>query len=148
VNNVALLDFIKNRNAARQQSVAQTQQQKPETAKEMYSRQDAQKTTSNAVDRMPPEQLAKVDEIKARMEKATQHVGQNAAAPQQSSGEEPGNRQAMRQNMVSQDKTAPSMSPTSAQAGKPESEKAPARTPQKSSQRPHTVARRPPSWER
>ena len=39
---MAFLDFMKNRNAAQQQSVAnKPQEQKPETAKEMHTRQAA-----------------------------------------------------------------------------------------------------------
>jgi hypothetical protein len=63
----------------------------------------------------------------------------------------------MRQNMTGQDKAAPALTPTSAQAGQPSTEKkvpspsnnAPAKAPQKDGARsPQTVPRRPPSWER
>ena len=158
---MAFLDFIKNRQASQQQSVAEnTQSKKPETAKEMYSREGQQEAASRKpLEQMPPDQQAKAAEIKARLEKATQHQGKaaaNAPAPSDASG----SPEAMRQKAMHQDASAPPLSPTSAQMGKTQAEaNAPANsaqrseTPSKSSQaqsnqRPQTLPRRPPSWER
>ena len=149
---MAFLDWIRERNASQQPPVAQkAQEQKPATAKEMYARQDVQgKTTERTMNRMPPDQLAKVEAIKQRLEAATQHIGGNTPAP--TPADNSGSREPMRQNMTAQDKTAPALSPTTAQAGQtaekgaPEtSGKIPEKTPARS---PQTVPRRPPSWER
>ena len=153
---MALLDFIQNRNASQQRSVAdKPQTPKPQTAKEMYSRQAAQQPANQKpMEQMPADQKAKVDAIKERLEKATQHIdktAQSPAAPTDSMG----NREALRQNMTGQGKTAPALSPTDARAGRavegnaPEqSSKSPAKTPEKSASRPQTLPRPRPSWER
>ncbi len=62
---------------------------------------------------MPPDQQAKVEAIKARLEKATQHINKDANTPS-SAAPSDGNREAVRQNQTAQDKTAPALSPTSA----------------------------------
>jgi hypothetical protein len=75
---------------------------------------------------------------------------------QPSAADSTGGREAMRQNMSNQDKAAPSLSPTSNQAGMTatkdaaaRSNETPAKAPEKTPQRaPQTVQRRPPSWER
>jgi hypothetical protein len=150
---MAFLDFIKNRNATAQQSVAQkAQYPKPETAKEMYIRQASQdRTAQQPMDRMPADQQAKVEAIKQRLEGATRHIspeGPQAPIPADNSG----SREAMRQNMTAQDKTAAPLSPTSVQAGQTAEKGAPepsGKTPEKTPARsPQTVPRRPPSWER
>jgi hypothetical protein len=154
---MALLDFMKNRNASPQQAVAQkAQAQKPETAKEMFTRQAEQdRTAQQPIDRMPTDQQAKVDAIKQRLESATRHI-----SPEQSKEPVPvdnsGSREAMRQNMTGQEKAAPALSPTTAQAGKTAEKGGPApsdergaKSPEKPSARPQqTLPRRPPSWER
>jgi hypothetical protein len=154
---MALLDFIKNRMARPQQADApKPQQSKPETAKQMYTREAAQPASQRSLAQLPPEQFQQVSEIRARLERATQHAGQDSPARQASHGDAPVSQEAMRQNMRAQNKTAPSMSPTSAQAGMTSVESGaslrPTPTPkvqQKTTQRPQqTIARRPPSWER
>jgi len=148
---MALLDFLKKR----QQQTAQPKTQ-PETAKQMYTREAAQQTKRSSVEQMPPEQLQKVNEIRARIEKATRHAGQESPARPASHADAPVTQEAMRQNMTAQDKSAPAMSPTSAQAGMTSvgngTPVRPAPTPkaqQKAAQKPaQTIARRPPSWER
>jgi hypothetical protein len=155
---MAFLDFIKNRNASQQQSVAnKSQEQKPETAKEMYSRQAAQERA----DRKPVEQIPQADKAAAksvgeRIDKATQHLREQRPA-QSSPGDSASSPEPMRQNMMNQDKAAPALTPTSAQAGTPAVDKAapeaskgaPAKTQEKPAQRaPQSVPRRPPSWER
>ena len=144
---MAFLDFIKYGNATQQ--TAANQSQKPETAKEMYTRQAAQeKPALKPLDQLPADQRAQVDAIKARLEKATQHIDKGAQAP--APADAGGSREAVRQNMTGQDKTAPALSPTSAQAGQPATEKSPqAKEPQeKAPARPQTLPRPRPSWER
>jgi hypothetical protein len=153
---MSFLDFIKNRNASPQQPAQKAQSQKPETAKEMYTRQAAQdRAAQQPMERMPADQQAKVEATKQRLESATRHVSpaeSQAPIPADNSG----SREAMRQNMTGQEKVAPALSPTSAQVGKTSekgvpapSEERGAKGPEKPSQRPQqTLPRRPPSWER
>jgi hypothetical protein len=148
-----LLDYIKNRNASKQQSVAEKpQEQKPETAKEMYTREAAQeKANQNPIDRMPLDQQAKVEAVKGTLERATQHIEKSANAPTSVPADNADNREAMRQNMTGQDKAAPALSPTSAQAGQPVTEKAPSKEPPTKTQdqgRAQSLPRPRPSWER
>lgn len=149
---MGLLDWITKRNTGRQQSVAETPQ-RPERAKEMYTREAAQeKTNLKPLDRMPADQLAKVDAIKAKLEKATQHIDANALTPSPAAN---GNDslEAARQNMTGQGKHAPALSPTNAHAGKAAHETLPAPSQESPSKapdkpRPQTVPRPQPSWER
>jgi hypothetical protein len=147
------------RNASQQQPVAGNAQiQKPETAKEMYSRESAQeKANAKALGQMPPDQRAKVDRIKAALEKATQHIDRSATVPSPAPADNAGSPAAVRQNMTGQDKTAPALSPTNTETGKTVTDKravAPSNTPAaKTHDRPpsrpsQTIPRRPPSWER
>jgi hypothetical protein len=154
---MAFLDFIKNRMAKGQQADApKPQQPKPETAKQMYTREAAQPPRQNTLNQISPERFLQVNEIRARLQKATQYAGQESPARQASPADAPVSQEAMRQNMTGQDKTTPALSPTSAQTGMTSVESGsslrPAPTPkvqQKSTPRPQqTVARRPPSWER
>jgi len=145
-------DWIPNRG---QQHVAEKPKaQKPQNAKQMYARQDGQEQANRTpLDRMPPEQRAQVDAIKAKLEKATQHIDGNAQRPSPASSDSDGGREAARQNMAGQEKTAPALSPTSVQAGKTAQEKptSPSQeTPRtdKRQSRPQTVPRPKPSWER
>jgi hypothetical protein len=138
---MALLDFIKNRNAQTQQPAAEnTQAQKPETAKQMYTRQAGEeKATQKPI---TPEIKAQADRATAATEKATQHQqAYSAPAPEGSTNT------AHLQNQNRQDKTQASLSPTDDAKGKTAAqEKRPA--PEKTPERPQTMARRPPSWER
>jgi hypothetical protein len=157
---MALLDFMKDRKAGQQQAVAnKSQEQKPQTAKEMYTQQDTQEKTNRrpARDDMPPDQQAKVETIKATLEKATQHADKSAQSPSPTPADDTGSREALRQNMTGQDKAVPALSPTSAQAGQPATEKntpgpsneTPAKTQEKQSGPvPPTLPRPRPSWER
>jgi hypothetical protein len=145
-------DWIKNRNASQQASVAEnSQQQKPETAKEMYSREAAQEK-ANAKP-ITPEIKAQADRVTATMDKATQHMSQNSGAPSAAPSDGASSPQPMRQNMTGQDKTAPALSPTSAQRGQTEKDSpgksnAPAETQTKAADRAQTLPRPKPSWER
>src|ERR1017187_2152793 len=76
---MAFLDFMKNRNAAQQQSVAnKPQEQKPETAKEMHSRQAAQEKAAERP--ITPEIKAQADRAMATINKASQHLELQPAA--------------------------------------------------------------------
>jgi hypothetical protein len=148
---MAFLDFIKNR----QQSAAeQTQQQKPETAKEMYSRQAEQETAGQKpVQQLPDAEKSQARELGARLDKATQHVRQDAAPETPARADSTSSPEPMRQKMMAQDEQAPALSPTSAQLGQTANEKSPSpatseKTPEQSQQRPQTIARSTPSWER
>lgn len=159
---MGLLDFIKNRMASRQQAVAENaQEKKPETAKQMYAREVKQEEASRKpLDRMPPEQQAQVAEIKSRLEKATQFNQPEPPANTPAPADGADSRQAIRQKSMNQDEAAPAQSPTSAQRGITEVEKKapapssePGEAPSKPSptprnDRPQTLPRRPPSWER
>jgi len=154
---MALLDFIKNRNASQQPSVAQkVSEQKPETAKEMYSRQAGQeKAAQKPLDQLPPDQQARAKAIGATLEKATQHVERIPHISPAGPGDNTGNQEALRQNQTGQDKTAPALSPTDAQTGRTAegnapapSKEAPAKTPEKPAGRTQTLPRPRPSWER
>lgn len=150
---MAFLDFLKKR----QQQTAAPKPQQAETAKQMHTREAGQQTKQNSLDQMPQEQRAKIDEIKARMERATQHSELQSVSRQASQADAPVTQEAMRQNVTAQDKTAPALSPTSAQTGKTSLESGaslrPSPTPKVQHktirQKPQqTIARRPPSWER
>lgn len=153
---MALLDFINNRNATQQQPANKSQEQKPETAKEMYTRQAGQdRANEKPLHQMPPNEQAKLESIKATLEKATQHRDHGAHTPGSAQGDSAGNREAVRQNMTGQDKTAPALSPTSVQVGQTTgkdaqapSNESPTKTPDKTDGRAQTMPRPRPSWER
>jgi hypothetical protein len=148
VKSVALLDFIKNRNTSQQQSVAnKSQEQKPETAKEMYAREASRDDTNRKpVNEIPEADKAAAKAAGERLDKATQHLRENAPSQPGDSG---GSREAVRQNMTGQDKTVPALSPTSAQTGQPATEKPPSKEPQTPEKgRAQTMPRPRPSWER
>jgi hypothetical protein len=141
---MAFLDFVNNRQAAQQQAVAQkSQEQKPETAKEMYARQDTKEQA--ATKPITPEIKAQADRAMATMNKATEHVQSPAKQPAPETGSAP---QAQLQNQSRQDKAQEALSPTDGASGKTalqDKEKAPDKAPQRA---PQTMPRRPPSWER
>jgi hypothetical protein len=142
---MALLDFIKNRNASPQQSVAETtQQQKPETAKEMYSRQAVEDKANRVAP--TPDQEARAQKIGEEMRSAMQPQERSSPAPSNAPGEG-GTNAAQLQNQNHQGKAQESLSPTDDARGKTAAhERQPA--PEKAAERPQTIARRPPSWER
>jgi hypothetical protein len=141
---MAFLDFVNNRQGAQQQAVAQkAQEQKPETAKEMYARQDAQHKAASK--NITPEIKAQADRAMATMNKASGHAQSPAKRTAPETGSAP---QAQLQNQSRQDKAQSALSPTDGAAGKTaiqDKEKAPEKTPQRA---PQTMPRRPPSWER
>ena len=153
---MAFLDWVKSK-SQQQSIVSKSQETKPETAKEMYTREAAQeKANLKPLDQMPADQRAKVEAIKATLEKATQHIDKSAQAPSPAAADGTGNREAVRQNMTGQDRTAPALSPTSAEAGRTgqsnaptASHEPPANTQDKAAGRTQQTVPRPrPSWER
>ena len=70
---MSFLDFLKNRNAPPQPPVSKTsQEQKPQSAQEMYTQQAATETAPPTGQLLPAEQT-KADRIMATLEKATRH---------------------------------------------------------------------------
>jgi hypothetical protein len=154
---MAFLDFIKNRDGQRPTAEQQSQQQKPENAKEMYRQKDVQdKAALKPLDQIPADKRARVDAIRSELQKATQLQEKSAPVPTPAPADATASPQPMQQNMISQDKPAPDLSPTSAQKGtKAMEQEAPAapdqpqsKAPEKSADQSKTIARRPPSWER
>jgi hypothetical protein len=154
---MALLDFIKNRDGQRPAAEQQSQQQKPENAKEWHNRRDAELTAAQK----PIREISEVDQSKARelgarLDKATQEIQQNAPASTPAPADSTSSPEPMRQNMTGQEKSAPDLSPTSAQLGQTANEKAAAAPPQpeaEKTQQPGPQAgqsktQRPPTWER
>ena len=142
------LDFIKNR---QQQSPAE-QPQKQETAKEMYTRQAGQEQTSS-VQQLANADKAQAKELGARIDKAAGQGHPDAPTQTQAPTDSTSSPEPMRQNMTRQDHAAPAMSPTSAQRGSTAQEhetSQPSRsqTGEQPEQRPQTIARPTPSWER
>ena len=135
---MAFLDFLKRGQPARQQAEAP----KPETAKQMYTREAA--VESAAAKPITPEIKAQADRAMATMKKASQHV---PPASPGVSAEAAGSPAAQLQNQHGQGKTQAALSPTDGASGKTVSQDQvrPLETPKPKQQ---TVARRPPSWER
>src|ERR1700728_630123 len=112
---MAFLDFI--RNSQEQSADQSSQSQKPETAREMYAREVGQGAPGQrTVGELPEAAREQAREIGARLDKATQHLRQDAAAPSPAP-ESTGSPEPMRQSMMGQDNPAPALSPTSAQRG-------------------------------
>jgi hypothetical protein len=136
---MAFLDFIKNRN--QQQPVAEkSQEQKPENAKQMYTREAAeQKAAEKPI----------TPEVKAQADKAmgTMREFQQQGSPSQPSVSEGSSPNAHLQKQDYQDKAQHALSPTDGAAGKTASQEK-TKAPEKQTERPQTIARRPPSWER
>jgi len=154
---MAFLDFIKNRDGQRPAAEQQSQQQKPENAKEAHILKDAQdKAALKPVQQLPEAEKSQARDLGARLDKATQHIQQNAPVQTPAPTDSTSSPEPMRQNMTGQDKTAPDLSPTSAQMGQVGHEKEAAapsqgeagKTQQPGQQTSQTMARRPPSWER
>ncbi len=109
---MAFLDFIKNRDQQPAQQAA-----KPETAKEMYSREAAQEK-ANRID-PTPEQVEKAQKIGETLRKATQHIGNdNAPQADASSNGSQSSPAAEMQKQNGQDKAQAALSPTDNASGK------------------------------
>ena len=139
-----LLGFIRDRAGKQQPSTAESTQQKPETAKEMYSRQAVEEKANRIAP--TPDQEARAQKIGEELRKATQHMEQPSKASTNAPAEGGGNA-AQRQNQNHQAKAQESLSPTDDASGKTAGqEKSPVQ--EKAPERAQTIARRPPSWER
>jgi hypothetical protein len=153
---MAFLDWVKNRGGQNTAPEHQPQQQQPETAKQMYTRQDAeQRVNAKPATQIPPDQRERVEAVKADLQKATQFQRQSSEAAAPAPQDSATSPQPMAQKATGQDKVAPDLSPTSAKDGvRPSDEKqvAPSETPARSEttqpSRPQTIARPAPSWER
>ena len=124
---MAFLDFIKNRQEQRPVGEQQSQQQQPETAKQMYSREAAQeKATAPSVRNLSPEQLAEARDIGSKLQPTTSpdptNPSPSSSAPTEAPSGAPDNQQPMKQLSMSQEKGAPDLSPSSAQLGMKEAE--------------------------
>ena len=105
----------------------------------MSDRQAGQETTKP----ITPEIKAQVARVLATVTKATHHL-QEGQRPESENG---GSPTAHLQKQDHQDKAQAALSPTDASAGKTESQEKP-KAPQKSAERPPSLPRTPPSWER
>ena len=137
-----LIDWIRNHKAARQQSVAEKPlERKPENAKEMYTREAAQKKASEKP--ITPEIKAQADRAAGAIKEGMQQPSQSGpAAPESGSGPT-----AQLQKQDGQERTQAALSPTDGAAGKTPSQESPKKL-GKTTQRPKTIPRTPPSWER
>ena len=111
---MAYLDWMKEKPATQQPSVAKTSQQQdqaapaPRNAKEFYAQQAAQ---DKAAEKPIDAQLeARATAIGERMQKATAHL--TAGAPAQAAAPEGGGNAALLQKAQNQDKTQAALSPT------------------------------------
>lgn len=154
---MGLLDFIKNRNASKQPTVApKPQERAPGNAREYFAREDARERAAlKPIESLPAGEKAKLDDIKARFEKNTRHF--STIARPENLPDVAGTQEAMRQKMTRQETIAPAQTPTSAERGQPDTERvpqapdekpvvAPTRTPPPP--RPQTLPRPHPSWQR
>ncbi len=124
---MAFLDFMKNRNAGRQQPAGDSQQPKPGVVKEMYAERDAQQKAAEKP--ITPEVKEQADRAMAAMNKATQHQD-GPAAPSPSEGS---SNSAQLQKQNHQDKGQAALSPTDDASGKTagqEKQPAPEKTPE------------------
>jgi len=142
---MSFLDFIKNREGQRPVAEQQSQQQQPETAKQMYTREAAEEQANRIAPTADHESQAR--KIGDEMRKATQPAQELVpAAPDAPSDQ--GSNNAYLQNQNNQDRAQEALSPTDNAAGKtaiqepaPAQDKAPGQTPR-------TLPRPTPSWER
>ena len=147
---MAFLDFIKNRQSQQQPSESAA---KPETAKEMYTREAGQEKPA-----FKPNELSQSDKASLTTAKDLYQRGTAPGddSPRMAAPEPEGatSQQPMAQMSMNQEKAAPALSPTSAQTGtrsnKQEAPASPdnAQSQSRSQEQAKTMARRPPSWER
>ena len=147
---MAILDFIKNRGGQEQSTVAQP---KPETAKEMYTREAGQEKSAFKPNELSPSDKASLSKAQELYQRGTSQGKDSpqVAAPAPGGATSP---QPMAQMSMNQDKAAPALSPTSAQTGTRTNEQETPASPDsaqsqsRSQEQAKTIARRPPSWER
>ncbi len=148
---MGFLSFIKERQTQQPQEEQQSQQQKTETAKQMYSREAVEQAGGTKPVSLTPAQEASAKEAAGLFRQGTQATVEVTPAPTPTPGDGASNQQPMKQNMMGQDKEAPALTPTSAQAGRSVSEIGPpAATPDKPEPSGNNKGRtpEPPSWER
>ena len=147
---MAFLDFIKNREGQRPAAEQQSQQQKPGVSQEISTRASQEQAAAQPSELVRPAQQARLAEAQALYSKGAEDMPQTTPVPTPAPEGGATNPQPMRQPMTGQERVAPDMSPTSAQASARaqdvEGPSAPSQTPAKSQQQ--TVARPTPSWER
>ena len=147
---MAFLDFIKNRDGQRPIAEQQSQQQKPDVSQDVTAKVAQEQSAPRPSELVRPGQQARLAEAQALYSKGTQEMPQPTSAPAPAPEGGATNPQPMRQPMTGQERVAPDMSPTSAQASARaedvERSSAPTHTPARSQQQ--TVARPAPSWER
>lgn len=151
---MAFLDFIRNRDGQRPAGEQQSQQQKPEVSQDLSAGQSGRDAAGGkSLGQLPEEIKSQARDLGARVDQAARNIQADAPALPQAPADATGNQQPMRQNMMSQDKPAPDLSPTSAQDGIPmkdvERPGPPAETPSVTQEQARqTIARPAPSWER
>ena len=151
---MAFLDFIRNRDGQRPAAEQQSQQQKPDVSQDIGARPSERGASAGkAVGQLPEDVRSEARNLGARLNQATRNIQSDAPASPQAPADATDSQQPMRQNMMSQDKPAPDLSPTSAQDGIPmkdvERPGPSAATPARSQdQERQTIARPAPSWER
>jgi hypothetical protein len=139
---MSLLDFIKNR---RSQQESTDQQPKPETAKEMYTR-EAIEENANRVG-ATPDQEKRAQQIGEEMRTATQSSPRLTTAPPDAPTDQSGNT-AHLQNQSNQDKAQEALSPTDGFAGKTALQETSVAQETTNERKQNTIARPAPSWER
>jgi hypothetical protein len=127
-----------------QAAVEQQSHQKPETAKEMYTREAVRDQANRIAPTADQEQRAQ--KIGDEMRKATQ-PSQEPMPTAASAPDDRGSNAARLQNQNSQNKEQKALSPTDDAAGKTAVQEK-QQAPQNIQQRPQTIARPTPSWER
>jgi hypothetical protein len=116
---MAFLDFIKNRQSEQQTPLQETKPEhaKPATAREMYAQQDAQEKANRT--ELTPDVKSKADEVMQAVNQASLSAQtQSPSSPSEGGG----SSTPMRQAEMNQDKTAPALSPTTEQVGRPANE--------------------------
>jgi hypothetical protein len=95
------------------------QEQKLESAKEMYTQREAQeKATQKSVEQIPEADKAVAGEAEERMDKAMRHPGQSTPGPSAPPGEGGNSSEAGRQDITGLGKAVSALSPTSGQAAR------------------------------
>ena len=120
---MALLDFIKNRGAQQPAPEQQTQQSSPENAKQMYTREAAEQKASAKPLALNAKDNAATKDAGDLFRQGTQSNEQAVSSPTPATTDSnTAPQQPMVQPSMNQDKDAPALSPTSAQAAGRESE--------------------------
>lgn len=122
---MAFLNFIQEHKAAQQPSTAEkSQETRPQTDRQKYHEQQAREAAgAPKADQISEAHKSQAKELGQALDKSMRQSQGNAPAHTAAPSDGAGSREAMRQNMSSQDKAAPDLSPTSMQSGKSASEK-------------------------